>query len=138
MGTGPNDTIAYLSAVDGGYCSWLAEAVSATSFQVRVPAPEDAGQPEWAVAADYGETFRAILLDGPERAASTPPALVEAARQVSGMDEVVAFRAQANVMLPGTGLGRHTDVPEFFGARRWAFPDWLLVAMLHSGRYDAD
>ena len=31
----------------------------------------------------------------------------------------------------------HTDVPEFRGANRKKFPQWLMVAMHHSGLFDA-
>ena len=45
--------------------------------------------------------------------------------------------AYANVMLPGQELAVHTDVPEFRGLNRKGVPQWLLVAMHHSGLFDA-
>lgn len=130
-----NDRIVHVQSLDPEFCAWLAARLKATAFQVRVPSPGDEAQPQWAATTGYGETFRAIVIDGRDTAAGVPAELLDAAREVSGRPEAVAFRAQANLMLPGQGLGRHTDVPEFRGARRWQFPDWLLVAMLHSGRY---
>ena len=44
--------------------------------------------------------------------------------------------AYANLMVPGQELAVHTDVPEFRGANRKVFPQWLLVVMLHSGLFD--
>jgi hypothetical protein len=118
----------------------LASEVAQVEFAIsESAAPDDSGA-RWAASTAYGETFRSILFDGHNREtdAYAPPEITEAATRIAGRDEVAVFRAQANVMLPGQGLGRHTDVPEFYRARRWSFPDWLLVAMLHSGLYDDD
>lgn len=63
--------------------------------------------------------------------------LVDAARQVHGRPVVEPAIAYANLMVPGQELAVHTDVPEFRGANRKVFPQWLLVVMLHSGLFDA-
>ncbi len=42
----------------------------------------------------------------------------------------------ANLFLPGQELAVHTDVPEFRGLSRKQVPQWLLVVMHHSGRFD--
>ena len=42
----------------------------------------------------------------------------------------------ANLMVPGQELAVHTDVPEFRGANRKLHPQWLLVAMHHSGLFE--
>jgi hypothetical protein len=131
-----SDEIVTLTALDTGFCARLEELARETTLQAGGAATPGETEIRWAVPTSYGETFRAIVVDGEQPEAFAPPELVAAARQLSGLDEVVVFRAQANAMLPGQGLGRHTDVPEFRGARRWSFPDWLLVAMLHSGLYD--
>ena len=39
-------------------------------------------------------------------------------------------------MVPGQELAVHTDVPEFRGCNRKVMPQWLLVAMHHSGLFD--
>jgi hypothetical protein len=39
-------------------------------------------------------------------------------------------------MVPGQELALHTDVPEFRGANRKLHPQWLLVAMRHSGLFE--
>jgi hypothetical protein len=122
--------------LDDGFCRRLEELVMATELKAGSPAPDAEQATRWAVTTSYGETFRGIALDDVGPPSFVPPELTAAARQLSGLDEVVVFRVQANAMLPAQGLGRHTDVPEFWGARRWVFPDWLLVAMLHSGLYD--
>jgi hypothetical protein len=61
---------------------------------------------------------------------------VAAARSVHGLPIVVPAIAYANVMLPGQELAVHTDVPEFRGANRKRFPQWLMVVMHHSGCFD--
>jgi hypothetical protein len=130
-----SDEIVTLS-VDDGFCHLLEELVAQAELRAGSSRPTDEQATRWAVSTTYGETFRAIAVDAEQPESLAPPELLAAARQLSGLDEVVVFRVQANAMLPGQGLGRHTDVPEFWGARRWTFPDWLLVAMLHSGLYD--
>jgi hypothetical protein len=64
------------------------------------------------------------------------PAFVEAARAIHGRPVIEPAIAYANLMVPGQELAVHTDVPEFRGANRKAVPQWLLVVMLHSGRFD--
>lgn len=64
------------------------------------------------------------------------PALTSAAKAVHGRPVVVPAIAYANLLLPGQELAVHTDVPEFRGANRRRFPQWLMVAMLHSGLFD--
>lgn len=125
--------------LDDEFCSSARADLAGVRFEISDSAG-DGGRTRWAATTSYGETFRSILFAGrksvPDRRSYSTPEMLDAARTLTGLDEVVVFRAQANVMLPGQGLGRHTDVPEFRGARRWSFPDWLLVAMLHSGIYD--
>jgi hypothetical protein len=43
----------------------------------------------------------------------------------------------ANLLVPGQELALHTDVPEFRGINRRKDPQWLIVAMHHSGLFDA-
>jgi hypothetical protein len=63
---------------------------------------------------------------------------VEAARAIFPdrpvVEPAIAF---ANLMVPGQELAVHTDVPEFRGCNRKVMPQWLLVAMHHSGLFDA-
>jgi hypothetical protein len=62
--------------------------------------------------------------------------LAEAARRVHGRAVVEPAIAYANLMVPGQELAVHTDVPEFRGADRKRLPQWLLVVMHHSGRFE--
>ena len=62
--------------------------------------------------------------------------LADAARRIHGRPVIEPGIAYANLMVPGQELAVHTDVPEFRGANRKVFPQWLLVAMLHSGLFD--
>ena len=48
---------------------------------------------------------------------------------------VVPNIVYANLLLPGQELAVHTDVPEFRGANRKLYPQWLMVVMLHSGLF---
>lgn len=59
-----------------------------------------------------------------------------AARQVHGRQVIEPAIVYANLMIPGQELVVHTDVPEFRGVNRKAHPQWLLVAMRHSGLFE--
>jgi hypothetical protein len=61
---------------------------------------------------------------------------VEAARKIHGRTLVEPAIVFANLMVPGQELALHTDVPEFRGANRKLCPQWLLVAMRHSGLFE--
>jgi hypothetical protein len=60
-----------------------------------------------------------------------------AARAVHGRPVVEPAIVYANILVPGQELAVHTDVPEFRGANRKRFPQWLMVAMHHSRLFDA-
>lgn len=62
--------------------------------------------------------------------------LLDAARQLHGRPVIEPSILYANVMAPGQELAVHTDVPEFRGASRKEFPEWLLVVMRHSGLFE--
>jgi hypothetical protein len=61
---------------------------------------------------------------------------VEAARKIHGRPLIEPAIVFANLMVPGQELALHTDVPEFRGANRKRHPQWLLVAMRHSGLFE--
>ena len=60
-----------------------------------------------------------------------------AARAVHGRPVIEPAIVYANILVPGQELAVHTDVPEFRGANRKRFPQWLLVVMHHSRLFDA-
>jgi hypothetical protein len=62
---------------------------------------------------------------------------MEAARALHGRPLVVPNIVYANLLVPGQELAVHTDVPEFRGANRKRYPQWLIVVMLHSGLFEA-
>jgi len=64
------------------------------------------------------------------------PQLIEASRYVTGRNVVRPAIVYLNVLVPGQELAMHTDVPEFRGANRTREPEWLLVAMHHSGLFE--
>jgi hypothetical protein len=80
----------------------------------------------------YGQR---TLVDGIEPYLNHP-AFADAARAVHGRPIVEAAIVFANLMVPGQELATHTDVPEFRGANRKVMPQWLLVAMHHSGMFE--
>lgn len=63
-------------------------------------------------------------------------AFVDGARFVHQRPIVEPAIVFANLMVPGQELAIHTDVPEFRGANRKVMPQWLLVAMHHSGLFE--
>jgi hypothetical protein len=62
---------------------------------------------------------------------------VEAARAIHGRPVIEPAIVYANILVAGQELAVHTDVPEFRGANRRKFPQWLMVVMHHSGLFDA-
>src|SRR5436190_22529968 len=61
---------------------------------------------------------------------------VEAARAIHGRPVIEPAIVYANLLVPGQELAVHTDVPEFRGANRKLYPQWLMVVMHHSGLFD--
>ena len=62
--------------------------------------------------------------------------LIENARKIFDRPVVEPAIVYANILLPGQELALHTDVPEFRGMNRKIHPQWLLVAMHHSGLFE--
>jgi len=63
--------------------------------------------------------------------------MIEGARALFGRPVVEPAIVFANLFVPGQELATHTDVPEFRGAGRKHFPQWLLVVMHHSGLFES-
>lgn len=61
---------------------------------------------------------------------------LEAARKLHDRPVVVPNIVYANILVPGQELAVHTDVPEFRGANRKRFPQWLMVVMHHAGLFE--
>jgi len=81
----------------------------------------------------YGETIRIAGIEPFLR----HEGFVAAARAVHGRPLIEPAIVYANILLPGQELAVHTDVPEFRGANRRRFPQWLMVVMHHSRLFDA-
>jgi hypothetical protein len=60
----------------------------------------------------------------------------DAARKIHGRAIVEPNIVYANLLVPGQELAVHTDVPEFRGVSRKRDPQWLIVAMHHSGLFE--
>ncbi len=102
--------------------------------------PEEQAQPHTLAArANY---FRETYAYGTDiKAPGIEPFLfhegmVEAAREIHGRPIIEPAIVFANILVPGQELPVHTDVPEFRGANRKVTPQWLLVAMHHSGLFE--
>lgn len=61
---------------------------------------------------------------------------VDAARALFGRPVIEPTIVYANLLVVGQELAVHTDVPEFRGANRRIFPQWLMVVMHHSGLFE--
>jgi hypothetical protein len=61
---------------------------------------------------------------------------VETARAIHGRPVIEPAIVYANILVAGQELAVHTDVPEFRGANRKLYPQWLMVVMHHSGLFD--
>lgn len=62
---------------------------------------------------------------------------VQAARDLHGRPLVEPAIVFANLLVPGQELAVHTDVPEYRGINRTRHPQWLIVAMHHSGLFES-
>jgi len=61
---------------------------------------------------------------------------IEAARRLYDRPVVEPAIVFANLLVPDQELAIHTDVPEFRGVNRTRHPQWLIVAMRHSGLFE--
>ncbi len=86
--------------------------------------------------------FRETYAYGPEvRIDGVEPFLrhegfMAAARELYGRPLIEPAIVYANLLVPGQELAVHTDVPEFRGVNRMRHPQWLIVAMHHSGLFE--
>ena len=76
----------------------------------------------------------AALNSKPLQALFSSEHYLRAAKSVcAGLEVVDPFQLGVILQLPGQQLGVHLDVPWFFGANRFHFPQWVLVVMAESG-----
>lgn len=61
---------------------------------------------------------------------------VAAARALHDRPVIEPAIVFANLLVPGQELAVHTDVPEYRGVNRTRHPQWLIVAMHHSGLFE--
>ncbi len=61
---------------------------------------------------------------------------IDAAKKLTGKPVVRPTMLYANLLVPGQELAVHTDTPEFRGLDKTRCPEWLLVAMHHSGLFE--
>ncbi len=138
----------------GRYGSYAEEATNQVQFAPELPQRLDAAGNFVRSGGRFGRKEAPALLaartnyfretyayDGQAFAGIEPflnhPAFAEAARKIHDCAVVVPNIVYANLLVPGQELAVHTDVPEFRGANRKLYPQWLMVVMLHSGLFDA-
>ena len=124
---------------DGDFAPELAQRYDAAANYVRTGGRFGRREP----AADAGPAHELPARELRLRRARSWPrassgflhheALLDAARSLYGRPVIEPAIAYANILLPGQELAVHTDVPEFRGANRTLFPQWLMVVMHHSG-----
>jgi hypothetical protein len=61
---------------------------------------------------------------------------IESSRWLFGRPIIEPAIVFANLLVPGQELAVHTDVGEFRGINRKSHPQWLIVAMHHSGLFE--
>lgn len=137
----------------GTYRTYADDVTASEPFAPEVPQRYDAAANFLRSGGRFGRlgTFEALVsrtnyfratyaYERPETPGIEPflhfEGFVEAARALHGRPLVVPNIVYANLLLPGQELAVHTDVPEFRGANRKRYPQWLMVVMLHSGLFD--
>ena len=137
----------------GRYLTYAEDVTAAEPFAPEIPQRYDAAanfvrtggrfgrREDPGVLASRTNYFRATYAyDRPETPGIEPFLFYEGflagARAIHGRPHVVPNIVYANLLLPGQELAVHTDVPEFRGANRKRFPQWLIVVMHHSGLFD--
>lgn len=67
-------------------------------------------------------------------------AFIAKAKQVCPAEKqhMVPFQFNIVLALPGQTVAQHLDAPYYFGANRFRFPQWLLVAMTFSGLFQEE
>jgi hypothetical protein len=137
----------------GSYRTYADDVTASQPFAPEVPQRYDAAANFLRSGGRFGRlgTFEALVsrtnyfratyaYEQPEIPGIEPflhfEGFVDAARALHGRPLVVPNIVYANLLLPGQELAVHTDVPEFRGANRKRYPQWLMVVMLHSGLFD--
>jgi hypothetical protein len=137
----------------GAYKTYAEDVTAAEPFAPEIPQRYDAAanfvrsggrfarREDAERLASRTNYFRATYAyDRPETPGIEPllhhEGFAEAARALHRRPLVVPNIVYANLLLPGQELAVHTDVPEFRGANRKRYPQWLIVVMLHSGLFE--
>jgi hypothetical protein len=154
LGPAGADAMLRLCERFGRYGSYAEDATNAVPFAPGLPQRFDAAwnfvttggrfgrKEEPAVLAARTNYFRETYAYDEEALPGIEPfrdhaGLREAAKKVHDCAVVVPNIVYANLLVPGQELAVHTDVPEFRGANRKLYPQWLMVVMLHSGFFAA-
>lgn len=148
------DAVMRLCGGFGGYGSYAEEATNQVEFAPELAQRHDAAVNFVRTGGRFGRTeepktlaartnyFRETYAYDESCVPGIEPflrheGLMEAARRIHSRPLVVPNIVYANLLVPGQELAVHTDVPEFRGANRKRFPQWLLVVMHHSGLFDS-
>jgi hypothetical protein len=137
----------------GTYRTYADDVTASEPFAPEVPQRYDAAANFLRSGGRFGRlgTFEALVsrtnyfratyaYEKPETPGIEPfleyEGFVEAARALHGRPLIAPNIVYANLLLPGQELAVHTDVPEFRGANRKRYPQWLMVVMHHSGLFE--
>jgi hypothetical protein len=137
----------------GRYPTYAEDVTASEPFAPEIPQRYDAAanfvrtggrfgrREDPGVLASRTNYFRATYAyDRPETPGIEPflyhEGFLAGARAIHGRPLVVPNIVYANLLLPGQELAVHTDVPEFRGANRKRYPQWLIVVMHHSGLFE--
>jgi hypothetical protein len=140
------DSVLRLCEGYGSYGSYAEEATNEVAFAPSIAQRFDAAanfvktggrfarREDPAVLAARTNYFRETYAYGETRTEGSESllhheGLIEAAQKVHDRPLVVPNIVYANLLVPGQELAVHTDVPEFRGANRKRYPQWLLVVM---------
>ncbi len=147
------EEIVRLCEAFGSYGSYAEEGTNSMQFAPEVPNRFDAAANFVRTGGRFGRRedparlaartnyFRETYAYDTPQVAGIEPLLhhegfLAAARRLHDASEIVPNIVYANLLVPGQELAVHTDVPEFRGANRKLFPQWLMVVMHHSGLFD--
>lgn len=147
------DAMLRLCEAHGDYGSYAEDVTNEVELAPELPQRYDAAANFFGTGGRFGRRedlptlvartnyFRETYAYGEPVAAGIEPflhhpAFMDGARKVHARPVVVPNIVYANILVPGQELAVHTDVPEFRGADRHRFPQWLLVVMHHSGLFE--
>ena len=103
---------------------------------IDMPEPEDLPARHRSLLGAHGASFCSSEVHTGLEPLLAHEEFIEASRRLYGRPIVRPFDLHVGLLTPGQRMQIHTNIPEFRGLGRETDPDWLLVAMHHSGLFD--